>query len=175
MSKRSWFETKPNVTAVFYHEEGILSPLFITASTEKLKNVECDSKALTQANKNRNIILASCQNYKWTCTSAQSRQRLYYSIGYWAWLYTYRSRRYKTCLWGFQQSESQTSLLIYRDFLEIEISLVASLDIILSNKRITKAPISLCRCASWSAPLLFANPQRQVFSHRGPYAIYKPS
>ena len=41
---------------------------------------------------------------------------------------------------------------------KIEISLVASLDIILSNKRIIKALISLRGCASWSAPLLFANP-----------------
>ena len=52
---------------------------------------------------------------------------------------------------------------------KIEISLVPSLDIVLSNKLITKALIRLCRCAGWSAPLLFANPRRQVFSRRGPY------
>ena len=28
--------------------------------------------------------------------------------------------------------------------------------------------ISLHRCTGWSAPLLFANPQRQVFLHQGP-------
>ena len=50
-----------------------------------------------------------------------------------------------------------------------EISLVASLDMILSNKRITKALISLRGCAGWSAPLLFANPRRQVFLRRGSY------
>ena len=38
------------------------------------------------------------------------------------------------------------------------LSLVGSLDINLSKKRITKALIRLCRCAGWSAPLLFANP-----------------
>ena len=40
---------------------------------------------------------------------------------------------------------------------------------ILSKKRITKALIRLHGCAGWSAPVLFANPRRQVFSHRGPY------
>ena len=43
---------------------------------------------------------------------------------------------------------------------KIEILPVASLDIILSNKRITKALIRL----GWSASLLLANPPRQVFS-----------
>ena len=50
-----------------------------------------------------------------------------------------------------------------------EISLVASLDMILFKKRITKALIRLQGCAGWSAPLLFANPRRQVFSRQGPY------
>ena len=49
-----------------------------------------------------------------------------------------------------------------------ENSLVASLDVILSNKRITKVLIRLHGCAGWSAPLLFAIPQRQVFSLPGP-------
>ena len=40
---------------------------------------------------------------------------------------------------------------------------------ILSNKQITKVLIRLCICAGWSAPLLFANPRRQVFSRQGPY------
>ena len=39
---------------------------------------------------------------------------------------------------------------------------------ITSTKRITKALIRLCGCAGWSAPVLFANPGRQVFSRRGP-------
>ena len=30
----------------------------------------------------------------------------------------YGPRREKTCLWGFRQSEFQTSLLSYRDYLE---------------------------------------------------------
>ena len=42
---------------------------------------------------------------------------------------------------------------------KIEISLVASLDIILSRKRITKELVSLCGCAGWSALVLFANPE----------------
>ena len=76
--------------------------------------------------------------------------------------------REKTCLWGFRQSEVQTSLLSYRDYLEIEISPEASLCMILSKNRITKALIRLCGCAGWSAPVLFANHRRQVFSRRGP-------
>ena len=46
----------------------------------------------------------------------------------------------------------------------IEFSLLANFDVILSNKGITKALSSLRACAGWSAPLLFTNPQRQVFS-----------
>ena len=44
--------------------------------------------------------------------------------------------------------------------------------IILSNKRISKALISLCGCAGWSAPLLFAKHRRQVFSRRGPNYVF---
>ena len=39
---------------------------------------------------------------------------------------------------------------------------------ILHGKRITEALISLRGCAGWSAPVLFANPRRQVFSRQGP-------
>ena len=39
---------------------------------------------------------------------------------------------------------------------------------IISNKRTTKALISLRGCAGWSAPVLFAKHRRQVFSLRGP-------
>ena len=46
---------------------------------------------------------------------------------------------------------------------KLEISLVASLDMILFNKRIKKVLIRLHMCAGWSAALLFANHQRQVF------------
>ena len=42
---------------------------------------------------------------------------------------------------------------------------------ILSYKRITKALIRLRGCAGWSAPLLFADPRRQVFSRRGLFNI----
>ena len=45
---------------------------------------------------------------------------------------------------------------------KIDISLVASLDMILSNKRITKAVIRLFGCAGWSAHLQFANPEGRV-------------
>ena len=40
-----------------------------------------------------------------------------------------------------------------------EISLVASLDMILSNKQISKALIRLPERAGWSSPLLLANPK----------------
>ena len=41
---------------------------------------------------------------------------------------------------------------------KFEFSLLSSLDLILSNKLITKVLIRLRGCAGWSAPLLFANP-----------------
>ena len=47
---------------------------------------------------------------------------------------------------------------------KIEISFVASLDMMLANKRITKALIRLCKGAGWSATLLFASPEDR-FSH----------
>ena len=53
--------------------------------------------------------------------------------------------------------------------LKIGISPVASLHIIFSKKRITKAIVRLRGSAGWSAPVLFANPRRQVFSHRDLY------
>ena len=46
----------------------------------------------------------------------------------------------------------------------MKMSPVARLCMILSKKRITKALIRLRECAGWSAPVLFANPRRQVFS-----------
>ena len=72
-------------------------------------------------------------------------------------------RREKTCLWDFQQNEIQTSLLSYRAYLENEISLEASLDMVLSKTRLTKALIRLRRCAGWSAPVLFANPEDRFY------------
>ena len=42
---------------------------------------------------------------------------------------------------------------------------------ILSNKRKTKALISLHGCAGWSAPLLFAHPRTQFFSRHGPFHV----
>ena len=41
----------------------------------------------------------------------------------------------------------------------------------LPKKRITKALIRLRGCAGWSAPVLFANPRRQVFSRCGPFDV----
>ena len=50
---------------------------------------------------------------------------------------------------------------------EIEISLGASLDMVLSKKRTAKVLIRLRRCAGWSAPLLFCCSQlpEDRFSH----------
>ena len=45
-----------------------------------------------------------------------------------------------------------------------EISLKTSLDMVLFKTRIIKALIRLRGCAGWSAPVLFANPRRQIFS-----------
>ena len=75
-------------------------------------------------------------------------------------------RRDKTYL-GVSDKASFKSISSATETREIvEISLVGSLHTLLSKKRITKALISLRGCAGWSAPLLFANLQRQVFSRR---------
>ena len=47
---------------------------------------------------------------------------------------------------------------------KIEFSLIANLYMIRFYKGITKVLIRLSICAGWSAPLLFTNHQRQVFS-----------
>ena len=47
---------------------------------------------------------------------------------------------------------------------KIETSLLASVDMIFSNKRKTKALISLRKRAGWSAPLLFAKPEDRFSS-----------
>ena len=65
---------------------------------------------------------------------------------------------------SFRRSKTQTSLPSYREWLKIDISLVASLDMVLSRTRITKAPPSLCGRAGWSALLYFANTEHR-FSH----------
>ena len=77
-------------------------------------------------------------------------------------------RREKTCLRGFRQSQTKQSPQIQRLAKNSEISLVASTDMVLSKTRMTKALIRLRGCAGWFAPVLFANPRRQVFSRRGP-------
>ena len=58
---------------------------------------------------------------------------------------------------------------------KIEILLKASWDMILSSEQITKALVSLRGWAGWSAPLLFANPKRQVLPWRGPYGCSENS
>ena len=59
----------------------------------------------------------------------------------------FEPRREKTCLRGVRHSVFQTSLLNYR----VESSPAASLHMILSKKRITKAMIRLRGCAGLSA------------------------
>ena len=51
---------------------------------------------------------------------------------------------------------------------KIEILPVTRINMALSKKQITKMLIRLRGWAGWSAPVLFSNPRRQVFSRRGP-------
>ena len=84
---------------------------------------------------------------------------------------SYGPRRDKTCLQGFSTKwDSNQPAQLQRLARKLNF-VVARLDMILSNKWITKALIRLHGCAGWSAPLLFANPRRQVFTGRGPYDI----
>ena len=50
--------------------------------------------------------------------------------------------------------------------------LVSSLDIILSNKRITKALIRLPGCAGWSAPLLFQKTKDRISHVEGHICVH---
>ena len=68
----------------------------------------------------------------------------------------------------FEKARLKPVSSVTQTILKFEIPLVASLDMILSKKRITKALIRLRGCAGWSAPVLFANHRRQVSSRRGP-------
>ena len=73
------------------------------------------------------------------------------------------------CLRGFLQSRFKSVSSATETSWNITISLVASPDVILSNKLITKALIRQRGCTGWSVPVLFANLRRQVFSRQGPY------
>ena len=76
-------------------------------------------------------------------------------------------RRDKICLRGSDKAGLKPVSSATETSCNIEISLEASLYMILSNQRITKALIRLRECAGWSAPLLSVNPRRQVFLRRG--------
>ena len=66
-------------------------------------------------------------------------------------------------IWASSQQNLSSGFPSKRDSnhspqLRFESSLEASLDMILSSKRITKVLISLRGCAGWSASLLFTTP-----------------
>ena len=65
---------------------------------------------------------------------------------------------------GFRQSILKLVSLATETSKKKEIALVASVDMVISKKRITKALIRLRKCAGLSAPLLFRDLRRQVFS-----------
>ena len=66
-------------------------------------------------------------------------------------------RHNKTCFRGFRQSETQTSLLSYRNLLENWNFACYKFRYDIFQKVNKKVSISLCWWAGWSAPLLFAN------------------
>ena len=66
-------------------------------------------------------------------------------------------RREKTCFWVSDKASFKPVSTATETIKKIEISLVVSLEMILSDKLITKALISLRGCTGLSAPLLFAN------------------
>ena len=80
--------------------------------------------------------------------------------------------RDKTCLRVSDKASFKPVSSATETSKKIEISPVVSLHMILSRKRITKALISLSGCAGWSAPVLFTNLRRQVFSRRSPYDMH---
>ena len=80
----------------------------------------------------------------------------------------YGVRRDKTCLRFSDKAIFKPICSTTETSYKIENWLVTSLYMILSNKRISQVLIGLCECTGWSAPLLFTNQRRQVFSHQGP-------
>ena len=72
-----------------------------------------------------------------------------------------------------KKRESNHSPQLQRLARKINITPVASLHMILSKKRIAKALIRLRGCEGWSAPVLFENTRRQVFSRRGPCVVHQ--
>ena len=88
-------------------------------------------------------------------------------------------------LWNFFQSYYDTWALTRQNLsfkpvssatvtsLKIEISPVASLYMVLFQMRITMVLIRLWGCAGWSAPVLFINTRRQVFSSQGPLGFLR--
>ena len=74
-------------------------------------------------------------------------------------LVVYGPQTRKPVFGGFDRKRFKLAYLSAETGKKIEFLLVASLDMILSNKPITMALIRLRGYASWSAPLLFANPR----------------
>ena len=64
----------------------------------------------------------------------------------------------KTTLWGFEQSEAQTSLFCYRDYFENWN--FASSKLRYDSFKKAKSLISLHLSAGWAVPLLFSNPTK---------------
>ena len=89
-------------------------------------------------------------------------------------VFLYGPRLKKTYHPGFQQGHAETSLLTCRDYLKFEISLVASLYIILSNKGITKTLIRMGGRTSWSMPSCLQTPEDR-FSHIKAHSMCTPA
>ena len=133
----------------------------------------CNRKGVTETTYYEALqVLLKCHNldhgYKilfgW-CTLTERRLKTDFSHTIWA------SSRENLSLGFPTKRVANQSLQLQRLARKFEISLVASLDMILLDTRITKALIRLRGCAGWTAPVLFANPQRQFFSRRGPYVL----
>ena len=81
-------------------------------------------------------------------------------------------RREKTCLRGLRQSKFKSFSSATETSYKIVITPVASLHMILSNMRITKALIRLRGCAGWSAPVLFEKKPKTGFLASRPIYFY---
>ena len=64
---------------------------------------------------------------------------------------------------NLKSSEHSTTELVLNEENVSQSAPIASLDMILSKKRMTKELIRLSICAGWSAPLLFPEPQKTGF------------
>ena len=88
-----------------------------------------------------------------------------------SWTSLFGPRCGKTCLQGFQQSETQTSLLSYRDYLENWNDICGKFKNDTFQKANDKGTDQSAQMRRLVSAFVVSNPQRQVFLSQGPLKV----